>query len=108
MTVRTAFPASAYRRISASAETVVVHVDGIRVEADVGDSVAAVQLLCGKSASQVNRPTGQIRGPYCLMGVCFECLVTVDGIPDRQSCMIAVRDGMQIETQLHDVSETAS
>ena len=108
MTVRTAIPASDYRRLNHSTNTVMVYVDGSRIEADAHDSVAAVLLLCGKSASQVNRPTGQIRGHYCLMGVCFECLVTVDGIPDRQACMIPVCDGMQIKTQLRDESETPS
>jgi len=33
------------------------------------------------------------------MGVCFECLVTIDGVGNRQACLIPVRDGMQIETQ---------
>jgi NADH dehydrogenase/NADH:ubiquinone oxidoreductase subunit G len=33
------------------------------------------------------------------MGVCFDCLVTVDGSPNRQGCMTPVRDGMRIETQ---------
>jgi predicted molibdopterin-dependent oxidoreductase YjgC len=33
------------------------------------------------------------------MGVCFECLVTVDGVGNRQGCMVLVRDGMRIETQ---------
>ncbi len=39
------------------------------------------------------------RGPYCLMGVCFECLVTIDGIGNRQGCMTPVREGMRVETQ---------
>jgi NADH dehydrogenase/NADH:ubiquinone oxidoreductase subunit G len=33
------------------------------------------------------------------MGVCFDCLVTVDGSANRQGCMTPVRDGMRIETQ---------
>ena len=34
------------------------------------------------------------------MGVCFDCLVTVDGVGSRQGCLIPVRDGMKVETQL--------
>jgi NADH dehydrogenase/NADH:ubiquinone oxidoreductase subunit G len=44
--------------------------------------------------------SGAPRAPYCLMGVCFECLVTVDGVGSRQGCLVPVREGMVIETQL--------
>lgn len=39
------------------------------------------------------------RAPYCMMGVCFECLVAIDGRPGRQSCLVAVKDGMVIQRQ---------
>jgi predicted molibdopterin-dependent oxidoreductase YjgC len=42
---------------------------------------------------------GRARGPYCMMGVCFDCLVVVDGVGSRQGCMTRVRDGMVVETQ---------
>jgi sarcosine oxidase subunit alpha len=44
--------------------------------------------------------TGAPRAPYCLMGVCFDCLVTVDGVGSRQGCLVPVHEGMTIETQL--------
>jgi sarcosine oxidase subunit alpha len=34
-----------------------------------------------------------------MMGVCFDCLVTIDGIGSRQACLVPVREGMAIETQ---------
>jgi hypothetical protein len=34
-----------------------------------------------------------------MMGVCFECLVTIDGIGSRQGCLVPVTDGMRIEIQ---------
>jgi predicted molibdopterin-dependent oxidoreductase YjgC len=34
-----------------------------------------------------------------MMGACFECLVEIDGVPSRQSCMVTVRDGMRIHSQ---------
>lgn len=34
-----------------------------------------------------------------MMGVCFECLVEIDGIPNRQACMIPVREGMVVRRQ---------
>jgi sarcosine oxidase subunit alpha len=34
-----------------------------------------------------------------MMGVCFECLVTVDGVGNRQACLVHVREGMTVERQ---------
>ena len=31
------------------------------------------------------------------MGICFECLVTIDGESDRQACLEPVRDGMRVD-----------
>ena len=35
----------------------------------------------------------------CLMGVCFDCLVEVDGRPNVQACMVTVREGMRVRLQ---------
>jgi predicted molibdopterin-dependent oxidoreductase YjgC len=35
-----------------------------------------------------------------MMGVCFDCLVEIDGVANRQACMIEVRDGMRVKRQL--------
>ena len=45
------------------------------------------------------RASGVPRAPWCMMGVCFECLVEIDGAAGRQACMIEVRDGMRIRRQ---------
>jgi aerobic-type carbon monoxide dehydrogenase small subunit (CoxS/CutS family) len=42
---------------------------------------------------------GSPRAPYCMMGACFECLVEIDGVPSRQSCLVTVQDGMRIHSQ---------
>jgi predicted molibdopterin-dependent oxidoreductase YjgC len=34
-----------------------------------------------------------------MMGACFDCLVEIDGVPSRQSCMVTVRDGMRVRSQ---------
>lgn len=78
---------------------VAVTIDGEPIKAREGDSVAAALLAAGRSGCRETPVTGAKRGPYCMMGVCFDCLVTVDGIGNRQGCMILVEDGMCIETQ---------
>ena len=70
------------------------------VTAREGDTVAAAMLAAGLSSCRSTPVSAAPRAPYCLMGVCFDCLVTVDGVGSRQGCLIPVRDGMKVETQL--------
>lgn len=35
-----------------------------------------------------------------MMGVCFDCLAEIDGVPNRQACMIEARTGMRIRRQI--------
>jgi D-hydroxyproline dehydrogenase subunit gamma len=79
---------------------ITVTIDGERHLARSGDTVAAALLLSGVSATRVSPVSGEPRAPYCMMGVCFECLVTVDGVGNRQGCLIEVASGMRIETQM--------
>ncbi len=89
-----------FRRLrDAPKRTVQVTVDGKRFEAQEGDSVAAALLAAGHLQTRVSAVSGVPRGPYCLMGVCFECLVTIDGVGNRQACLIPVAQNMAIETQ---------
>ena len=64
-----------------------------------GDSVAAAILALGHSHCRESAISGAARGPYCLMGVCFECLVSIDGVANRQGCMVRLRKGMVITRQ---------
>lgn len=62
-------------------------------------SVAAALLAGGVSRFRATPVSGSPRAPYCMMGACFECLVEIDGVPSRQSCMVPVRAGMRIRSQ---------
>ena len=90
-----------FRRLpDAGAATVVAFsIDGRPATARQGDSVAAALLAAGIEACRSTPARGTPRGPYCLMGVCFECLVAIDGIGNRQACMVQVAPGMRVETQ---------
>jgi len=79
--------------------TVALQIDGRTCQARAGDSVAAALLAAGVSACRTTPVGNQPRGPYCMMGVCFDCLVVIDGRPNQQACMTAVRDGMRVERQ---------
>jgi predicted molibdopterin-dependent oxidoreductase YjgC len=73
--------------------------DGRVIEAREGDSVAAALLANGIAQFRITPVGDAPRGPFCLMGSCFDCLVRIDGVDNRQSCMTPVRAGMKIETQ---------
>ena len=72
--------------------------DGSRYEAPPGVSVAAA-LLTVASATRTTAVSGRARGPFCMMGVCFDCLVCIDGEPNRRACMVRLEEGMCIESQ---------
>lgn len=89
-----------FRRLLDALDTrITVTIDGTAVEAHTGDSVAAAMLAAGLSHCRTTAISGAKRAPYCMMGVCFDCLVTVDGIGNRQGCLVEVRDGMRVEIQ---------
>ena len=72
--------------------------DGAPTEAFEGETVAAVLLARGEVATRTT-VKGEPRGIFCGMGVCFDCLVVVDGVPNTRACMTWVRDGMRVSRQ---------
>jgi D-hydroxyproline dehydrogenase subunit gamma len=78
---------------------VFISIDGRRIEARAGDTVAAAMLAAGVDYCRTTPVSGAPRAPYCMMGVCFDCLVTIDGVGNRQACLVQVRDGMEVELQ---------
>ena len=64
-----------------------------------GLSVAAALLEVGIRDFRQTSLNGASREPYCMMGICFDCLVIIDGQENQQSCMHKVHDGMNINRQ---------
>lgn len=78
-------------------ELIAVTVNGRTIEVARGTSVAAALIEAGVFASR-RSVTGEPRGPLCGMGICFECRVTIDGIPHRLGCQTFCAPGMEIVT----------
>jgi len=76
-----------------------VQVDGETVSVYEGESVAAVLMLAGRRTFTQPSRFNLARTVYCGMGLCHQCLVTVDGVADVRACMTVVRPGMQISTR---------
>ncbi|MDX2315947.1 MAG: (2Fe-2S)-binding protein [Gammaproteobacteria bacterium] len=73
--------------------------EGEELLAHPNDTVAAALLATGQWQFRTTPVSEAPRGPFCMMGVCFECLVEIDGVANRQACMTEVRDGMRINRQ---------
>ena len=73
--------------------------DGSPAQGWAGDTVAAALLALGRDTCRQTAVSGSPRGPYCMMGVCFDCLVVIDGVGNRQGCLVPIREGMSVETQ---------
>ncbi|HUC11795.1 MAG TPA: (2Fe-2S)-binding protein [Stellaceae bacterium] len=80
--------------------SVAVVVEGALVHVVPGASAAAAVLAAGFASIRETPVTGAGRAPYCMMGVCYDCLAEIDGIPNQQSCMVETRAGMRIRRQL--------
>lgn len=74
-----------------------VTVNGTTTALPSGITVAAAVLLAGEKSFR-HSVTGEPRGPLCGMGICFECRLTINGIPHERSCQILIQPGMDIRT----------
>ena len=72
--------------------------DGTSLDLPEGANLAASLLAAGVDVFRHTPVSGAPRGPFCMMGACFDCLVEIDGMM-RQACMIEVTQGLQVITQ---------
>ncbi|MEL0106161.1 MAG: (2Fe-2S)-binding protein [Rhodospirillaceae bacterium] len=80
-------------------DTVTITFEGEQLVVPAGETVAGAISIADNGHTRTTPVTGAPRRAYCLMGVCFECLMVIDGRSDQQACMVTVRDGMDIKRQ---------
>lgn len=78
-------------------DTVTIYVNGEPLATDATRSVAAALLAARGPRLRNTDRAGEPRGMFCGMGICFDCLVTIDGRNGVRACMTPVRPGMRIE-----------
>lgn len=76
---------------------ITLRVNDQTITVEDGTTVAAAVIAAGEVGFR-RSVTGEIRGPLCGMGVCFECRVTIDGVALQRSCNMLARDGMEVST----------
>ncbi len=85
----------AKRRSEEQSLTIEIIANGRRSRVPAGITVAAALLDLGVTVFR-RSATGEPRGPVCGMGVCYECRVTIDGVPHRRACIVPVANGMEV------------
>lgn len=88
-------------------DTVIITLDGRAQAVPAGMSVAAALLGTGETISRISPTSHKPCSPHCLMGVCYECMMEIDGV-QRQACMTQVADGMVINRYLEAKKEVGS
>nr|WP_321981388.1 (2Fe-2S)-binding protein [uncultured Cohaesibacter sp.] len=88
-----------YRRLTPILKSVNFTFNGKAYSAQEGESVAAALLAANVSHFRKTPVSESPRSAFCLMGSCFECLVTIDGQSNCQACSTEIKDGMVIERQ---------
>ncbi len=88
-----------FRTLASAPEKIEIYLDGEPVPVPAGISVAAAMLLLVALPTRLTPVKRSPRAPFCMMGVCFECLIEIDGIPNQTACQVEVRSGMQVRRQ---------
>jgi len=73
--------------------------DGDPVPFEDGQSVAAALTASGVTSLRRTRRRNRPRGLFCGIGICFDCLVRIDGAANRRACLVTADQGMVVQTQ---------
>ncbi len=90
------------QHLTEQTETVKIFLNGHPLHVPKGSTVAAAILVHNLPFTRTTPVSGSKRAPFCMMGVCYECLMVIDGNPGRRTCSTYVKEGMQIDTQIKD------
>ncbi len=88
-----------FKRLHDNTDLVTIAFEGQSLSVPRDESVAAALLAAGAGHMRNSAVSGEPRSAHCLIGVCFDCLVEIDGVANRQACMEPVREGMSVRRQ---------
>jgi hypothetical protein len=84
----------------ARGEPIEIVFDGHPLTAFRGESIAATLIASSHRSFRVSSRMAEPRGLFCGIGLCFECLVVIDDVPNQRACMTQARDGLRVQTQI--------
>jgi len=76
-----------------------IEVDGEKLTAYEGETIAAVLLAAGKRTFRTTPGRKHPRGVYCGIGLCYECMMVIDGEPNTRACQTLATPGCRVQTQ---------
>lgn len=79
-------------------DRLVLTFDGAPIHARPGQSVGAALTDAGIRSWRTTRHQGRPRGLFCGIGVCYDCLLVIDGVPSQRACLVPASDGMRLES----------
>ncbi|MGE4569978.1 MAG: (2Fe-2S)-binding protein [Gammaproteobacteria bacterium] len=90
-----------FRSINGSqVELITIYFEGEKLIVSKDHNVATALLEAGINGFRKTTLNNENRGPYCMMGVCFDCLININDVDNQQSCTTQVSDGMKIKRQI--------
>ncbi|HUR01936.1 MAG TPA: (2Fe-2S)-binding protein [Nonomuraea sp.] len=75
-----------------------ITIDGRAVPVEPGQTIGAALHAAGVRSWRTTRFGGRPRGLFCGIGVCFDCLITVNGRPPERACLLEARPGDEVTT----------
>ena len=87
------------RNSNSNVHKVIIDFEGQLLKVNANETLAAALLASGIQSTRTTDKEKAKRAPYCQMGVCFECIVEINGRPNQQGCMVRVEEGMKIRRQ---------
>ena len=72
--------------------------NGETFDGEPGQTVAAVLIKSGNRVLRSTRFGGEERSIFCGIGICFDCVVTINGISNQRSCLVEISEGMKVES----------
>jgi predicted molibdopterin-dependent oxidoreductase YjgC len=76
-----------------------IEVDGEKITAYEGETVATALVAAGKVTTQQTPKKNEPRGVYCGIGLCYGCIMVIEGVPNTKACQTQVKPGLRVETQ---------
>jgi predicted molibdopterin-dependent oxidoreductase YjgC len=76
-----------------------IFLNGEAIIVSDGQSVGALLLGEDQRITRTTRFASRPRGMFCGIGICFDCLITINGVTNRRACLTTVEEGMSIQTQ---------
>jgi hypothetical protein len=73
--------------------------DGREISFATGQTIGAALIASGVYSWRTTRRAGRPRGLFCGIGVCFDCLITVEGVPNQRACLVAATPALTVSTQ---------